>query len=338
MIPDLLEGRAQARTPVWFMRQAGRFLPSYRKLREKHSFLELCDTPELAARVTMLPLAELDLDAAIIFSDILIPAQRMGLKLSYTDKGPLLEPPVRALQDLRALHVPVPEEYPATAGAVRAALSQLPPGKDLIGFSAAPYTLLTYIADGMKAGADSPSAGLPEKAPELFEALLGMLEDVIRNYSLAQVRAGARVFQLFDTWAGNLDTQVYAASVAPRIGRIAEALSAEGAKVIYFAKDAWHLMDSVRGLPGVAAVSAGAARTLTDYDEKLGGRFALQGNLDPRVLLGPQKLIAAEVDRIMKEGRALKGHIFNLGHGILPETPVENVRFAADRAHMGGLR
>lgn len=337
MILDLLEGRKPPRTPVWFMRQAGRFLPSYRKLREKYTFLELCDTPELAARVTLLPLAELDLDAAIIFSDILIPAQRMGLKLSYTEKGPLLEPAVRTLPDLRALHVPVPEEYPATAGAVKAALAQLPAGKDLIGFSAAPYTLLTYVTDGAKAGKDSPSADLPAKEPELFAALMGMLEDVVLNYSLAQIRSGVKVFQLFDTWAANLDARVYADGVAPGIGRIAEALAAEGAKVIYFAKDAWHLMDSVRELPGVSAVSAGAARSLAAYDEKLEGRFALQGNLDPRVLLGPRELIAAEVDRIMREGRSLKGHIFNLGHGILPETPVENVRFAADRAHRAGL-
>lgn len=337
MILDLIEGRKTGRTPVWFMRQAGRFLPGYRKLREKYGFLQMCETPELAAEATLLPLKTLDFDAAILFSDILIPAWKMGMKLSYTGEGPKLEPAVASLRDVEALAVPAPEEYRAAGEAVKTVLAGLPKGKDLIGFSAAPYTLLTYMtggAPGKRAGAAGKSAA----PPEVFPALMSKLEAVIINCARAQIKAGVKIFQLFDTWAGNLSAEEYARSVMPGTARIISALKKDGVKVIYFAKDAWHLMGDVRNIPGIDVVSADAGHTLAQYDARLGGRFILQGNLDPAVLLGSREEMKAEIDRILAEGGKLKGHIFNLGHGVRPDTPPDNARFAVDRIHKSFCR
>lgn len=330
MILKLLEGGKTAYTPVWFMRQAGRYMKEYRDLKEKHSFLEMCKTPELAAEVTLQPLKKINFDAAIMFSDILIPAEKMGQKLVYAP-GPVLSPPVNNMEEVERLKVPSRDEYGFTKELIKKVLAGLPPGKDLIGFAGAPLTMLAYMMEG-KSKTDF-STVKKAAGTEFFSAAIKKVSSAIIEYSAAQAEAGIKVFQLFDTWAGILEPAQFQKHVMPYLQETITGIKASGMKIIYFFKDGARMADTVKNLTGVDAFSVDSSDTLDSFDKKFGKKFILQGNLAPKILLADRETIKKEIDKVLKSAAGLKGHIFNLGHGVLPATPEDNVKFTVDYIH-----
>lgn len=318
-------GEPVERVPVWIMRQAGRYLPEYRAVREKHGFLELCKTPELAIEVSLQPFRLLDVDVVIVFSDILIPAEAMGLPLELTDSGPVLPRPVRSAQDVAALRDFDPERTTRFVGDAIAGLCRaLGPDVPVIGFAAAPWTLACYMVDGETKSGFPTTKSMMYSDPELFR---GLLETIARNtarYLAAQITAGASAVQLFDTWAGELTEKDYREFALPATQSVIEKLNPGDVPVILYAKGAAHLLTSV-ARAGARVLSVDWRTDLAAARRQLGPRIALQGNVDPCVLLGPQEGIRTAVrEAIEKTGGV--AHILNLGHGILPGVPVENAR------------
>ena len=329
MLIDLIDGKGTPHTPVWFMRQAGRYMSSYRKLKEKYNFLQLCKTPELAARVTLSPIEEFAYDAAILFSDILIPFEPMGLDLSY-NPSPFISNPIRARNDLKRLRIPNCNEYEFIQETIKIILGELNGKKDLIGFSAAPFTLVTYMIEGRAKSDFSILNSI--KNDEFFSELVKIATQTLINYAQAQIEAGIKIFQIFDTWAGLLSKNEYEKLMVEELNKIIDFLHKHGVKVIYFFKDGFHLIEEVRKL-NCDVISVDSSHTLLEFDELLGKNYILQGNLDSKILFEKPLAIKKEVDRILKEGKSLTGHIFNLGHGILPDTPISNVKFIIDYIH-----
>ncbi len=329
-------GQPVERTPIWVMRQAGRYLPEYLEVRSKTSFLGLCKSPELAAEVTMQPIRRFGLDAAIIFSDILIPVEAMGIPLDF-DPAPVLGKKVTSQADVDALVVPDPVR---TMGfvldairAFRAAMPETP----LIGFAGAPFTLAAYAVEGGGSKSYAHTKAFLYNEPRVGRALLGKLRDTIADHLIAQVEAGCAAVQIFDSWAGYLSRDDYLNFALPFTIEIVERVKVKGVPVIVFAKGAHaslpELSQSGADVLGVDwTTPLDVAGRLTD------NRTPLQGNLDPCVLLAPKERIEREVQRVLNEARGLKGHIFNLGHGILPETPVENMAALVDAVKRLGVR
>lgn len=313
------------RVPVWMMRQAGRYLPEYRAVREKHSFLKVCKTPELAVEVSLQPYRILGVDAVIVFSDILIPAEAMGLPLELTDAGPQLPRPVRQAADVRALVDFDPNrETRSLMDAISALRRELGPDVPVLGFAAAPWTLGCYMVDGQTKSGFAATKQLMYSDPQLFRDLLKKIANSTARYLLAQVEAGATAVQLFDTWAGELDRRDYEQYALPATQRVIEQLSDVEAPIILYTKGTAHLLDLV-AKAGADVLSWDWRVDLAEVRRKLGARTVVQGNVDPCLLLGPQDGIRDAVrDVIGKTGGV--GHILNLGHGILPGTPVENAR------------
>jgi uroporphyrinogen decarboxylase len=312
------------RPPVWFMRQAGRYLPEYRAVREKVPFLELCKTPDLACEVTCQPVRRFGVDAAILFSDILIPVEAMGMRLEFhEERGPVLDDPLRTGAQIDALRVPDPEEtMPFVAEAVRRIRRALPE-TPLIGFAGAPLTLAAYMVEGGGSRNFIELKRLLWGDPAAARTLMDKLTRTIVAYLKAQVAAGVQAVQLFDTWAGMLAPVDFEEHVLPQVRTIVAALRATGVPVIYFVNGAGPLLDRMRqsgadvlGLDW--RVDLGAARAT------LGPGVAVQGNLDPVTLFAPAEVIARRVRELLLKGGG-RGHIFNLGHGILPETPIAGV-------------
>lgn len=312
-----------SRPPVWLMRQAGRYLPEYRKVRERVDFLTLCRTPELAAQVTIQPVDRLGVDAAILFSDILIPASAMGLSLDF-NPGPVVDPPVRSADDVARLVVPeIEEEVPFVFETLRILRRELTGRVPLIGFAAAPFTLSAYLAEGEGSRQFERWKGMLYAAPEVAKNLLEKTTETTIRYLVAQVRAGAQVIQLFDTWAGLVSAPDYATFSLPYVRRVIDAVRAEGVPTIYFAVNAAHASGSVRTC-GADVLGVDWRTGLADAARALGGETALQGNLDPCVLLAGAAAVRSRTLAMLQDGAGLPGHIANLGHGILPETPIEN--------------
>jgi uroporphyrinogen decarboxylase len=326
--------------PVWMMRQAGRYLPQYRALRAKHSFLEVCKTPELAVEVSLQPFRELALDAVIVFSDILIPAEAMGLTVEFQDAGPILPRPVRSSADVDALLDFDPaKKTKFVADAIAGLCRALGPEVPVLGFAAAPWTLACYmIGGGAKSGFGEVKRMLYSE-PEVVRALLAKIARNTARYLQAQIAAGATAVQLFDTWAGELSKADYDEFAFPAIQRVLEDLHAGETPVIYYSKGTSHLLDSISRI-GADVLSVDWRIDLADARaacrKRSGPPFAVQGNIDPAVLLGPVEGIRGAVQQaIAKTGGA--GHILNLGHGILPETPVENARAFIEAAQTAAL-
>lgn len=318
-------GEAVDRVPVWMMRQAGRYLPEYRAVRDKHSFLEVCKTPDLAVEVSLQPFRILGVDAVIVFSDILIPAEAMGLPLELTDTGPRLPRPVRQAADVRALADFDPNrETRFLMDALSALRRELGSDVPLLGFAAAPWTLACYMVDGQTKSGFAATKRMMYSEPQLFRELLERIARTTARYLAAQVAAGATAVQLFDTWAGELDRRGYEQFALPATQRVIEQLDDIEAPIILYTKGTQHVMDLV-GKAGADVLSCDWRVDLADVRRTLGPRTVVQGNVDPCLLLGPQDAIRDAVhDAIGKTGGI--GHILNLGHGILPETPVENAR------------
>jgi uroporphyrinogen decarboxylase len=305
------------------MRQAGRYLPEYREVRKNVDFLTLCRTPDLAAQVSLQPIERLGVDAAILFSDILVPAPAMGLKLDF-NPGPVVDPPVRSADDVKRLAVPdIEAEVPFVYETIRILRRELAGRVPLIGFAAAPFTLAAYLVEGEGSRTFGHWKRMLYAAPEIAHALLEKTTQTTMRYLVAQVRAGAQAIQLFDTWAGLVSASDYEAFSLPYVKRVLDAVRAEGAPTIYFALDAAHAASAVATC-GADVLGADWRTGLAQASRSFGGRFALQGNLDPCVLLADVATVKRRTQAMLQDGAALSAHIANLGHGILPETPVDN--------------
>ena len=313
------------RVPVWIMRQAGRYLPDYQAVRAHHSFLEICKTPELAAEVSIQPFRVLGVDAIIVFSDILIVAEAMGMPLDVPDSGPVLSNPVRDADAVRRLRDFDPADDTRFVGdAIRTICKETGPTVPVIGFAAAPWTLACYMIEGQTRGDISRAKQTLREEPGIVRELLEKIAEVTARYLKLQIEAGAAAVQLFDTWAGELTPAEYNEFEQSATAAVFETLDENAVPKILFAKgSARHLENLAR--TGANVLSVDWQTDLGDARRKLGTRVALQGNVDPSVLLGD----AAEVRRAAREAIEKTGgvgHILNLGHGILPTTPVANAR------------
>ena len=317
-------GEAVERAPIWIMRQAGRYMAEYRAIREKVDFVTLCKTPELATEVTLQPIDALGVDAAILFSDILVPAEPMGFSLDFRP-GPVLDPPVRSASDVERIRIPEPEEMSYVYMAIRMLRRELERRVPLIGFGAAPFTLAAYLVEGQGSKSFDTMKGLMFGEPATAHALLEKVTTTLEGYLEAQVDAGAQAIQVFDSWAGILSEADYAEFALPYATRLIARVKKTGVPVIYFALNSAHLFDSIRDC-GANAAGIDWRTNLATASRRLDHKFVVQGNLDPCVLLGPKEEIARRALRVLEEGAKAPGHIFNLGHGILPNTPVENAR------------
>ncbi len=313
-------------TPIWIMRQAGRYLPEYRALREKYDFLTVCKTPELATEVTLQPIKRFGFDAAILFSDILVVPEAMGQKLMFmADHGPRLEPALRNKEQIEALQTSdIPAKLNYVAQAVKQIRAELSPNTALIGFSGSPFTLAAYMVEGKPTRHFQHIKGLLYSEPQLLHLLLGKLTTAITDYLQMQIDAGAQAVQIFDTWGSVLPIHLYEEFSAKYLKEIAKNLQKNGVPVILFGMGG---IDHLIQL-GDSLAQALGVDWLTDMEQAnrlLHPEYALQGNLDPTVLYGSKEIITREVERILRIFGNESGHIFNLGHGIHPDVPLENV-------------
>ncbi len=315
------------RTPIWMMRQAGRYLSEYRAVRSKHDFLTMIRTPELAAEVTLQPIDIFGFDAAILFSDIMTIPEAMGMHLEMVEsRGPVLRDPIRTAAAVDALAVPDPnDELRYVMDAVRACRDGLAGRVPLIGFSGSPWTLFVYMVEGSGSKNYVHAKSMVYRDPDLARRLLDKIATVVGDYLIAQAEAGAQALQIFDTWGGILPPAEYREFSLPYMKVIADRLKPLGLPVIMFSKDCAH---SAREMADAGADVVGVDwRTdIAEVKAAVDGRAALQGNLDPTVLFSTPERVRAGVETVLSHFGPGPGHIFNLGHGILPETPVENVR------------
>ncbi|MEE8218673.1 MAG: uroporphyrinogen decarboxylase [Vicinamibacteria bacterium] len=319
-------------TPVWLMRQAGRYMPEYRALRERHSLLELCRTPELAVEVTLQPIRAFGFDAAILFSDLLIPLAPLGLPFDFhSGDGPVVEKPIRSRADVEALRRFEPrEELGMVLEAIRLLRRELQ--VPLIGFAGAPFTLASYAIEGGRSSNFAKTKGLMYSEPETWHLFAGLLADVVADYLRAQVEAGAQAVQVFDSWIGALDEKDYLEFVFPHVRRIFDGLEGLDVPKIHFGTATGHLL-AVQREAGGTVIGVDWRTPLDEGWERAGTDVAIQGNLDPTLLFAPRERLLARVDDVLRRAGGRPGHIFNLGHGILPGTPVENVRALVDHVH-----
>ena len=321
-----------AYTPIWLMRQAGRYMKEYRTLRKKYSFLEMCKNPEIAAQVTLQPIQKFKLDAAIIFSDILIPLEPMGVAFEFAKgEGPVFHHPVREMKDIEKLRVIEPEEVSFLMEAIQMVRKELEGKIPLIGFSGAPFTLASYIIEGGHSRNYILTKGMMYQNRSAWDALMVKISDVLIRYLNAQIRAGVQVVQLFDSWVGCLNPTDYEEYVLPYSKRVIDGID-KGVPLIHFATSNSTLLELMKRAGGDVIgldwrIDIGEAWARIGYD------VGVQGNLDPVTLFGSVDLIKKEVKRILDRVGGRPGHIFNLGHGILPTTPVDHVAALIDTVH-----
>jgi uroporphyrinogen decarboxylase len=317
-------GEAVPRVPVWMMRQAGRYLPEYRAIRAEHAFLDVCKTPDLAVEVSLQPFRRLGVDAVIVFSDILIVAEAMGLKLELGDAGPNLPDPVRSESDVRKLRNFDPEsETGFLMEAIRRLVREVGPAVPVLGFAAAPWTLASYMVEGKTKEGFATVKSFMYAEPRTFRELLSRIAQATISYLQAQIKAGAAAVQLFDTWCGELNLREYLDFALPAVQEIVSGLG-KSVPVIYYTKGSSHLLLAAAD-SGADVLSVDWRVDLHELRKTLGPKIALQGNVDPAVLFAPEFTIR----RVTQETLATLGgvgHILNLGHGILQHTPVENAK------------
>lgn len=323
------------RTPIWVMRQAGRYLEEYRAIRAEYSMLDVMSTPELAAEVTLQPLSRFDLDAAIIFADILPPLIGMGLDLEFVSGvGPRINNPISTPYDIDRLGVPSAEAaLPNTLEAIRIVSSELASqGKPLIGFAGAPFTLASYAIEGGGSKNYAKTKALMYSEPAAWQRLMNKLVTVVGDYLLRQAEAGAAALQVFDSWAGALGTQDYVRYAQPYNIALFMMLHKANVPVINFSTGTSGYLSEVAACGG-DVVGVDWRLPLDVAWEQIGKGRAIQGNLDPAALLAPWRELRPRIDDVLERAAGRPGHIFNLGHGILPNTPVENVQRLVDYVH-----
>jgi uroporphyrinogen decarboxylase len=319
-------------TPVWFMRQAGRYLPEYQAVRGKVTFLELCKNPELCTEVTLQPIDIFDFDAAILFSDILIAMEAMGLTLEFHEgRGPVFPDPVRSQQAVDKLIIPDPEEtMPFVMETIKLLRQELK--VPLIGFSGAPFTLATYLIEGGSSKVFLETKRMAFQAPQLYHNLLSKITECTSRYLQAQARAGAQALQIFDSWAGIWGPDDFERFALPYVQSIITDLrKMTDIPIIYFANNGSTLIDHSK--KAGADVLGLDWRINIDEAVKRVGNHAIQGNLDPIALFLPKDELEKRIKKLLDDARAARGHIFNLGHGILPQTPPDQARIAVDAVH-----
>ena len=316
------------RTPVWIMRQAGRYLPEYRKVREKSDFLTMCKTPALAAEVTIQPVDIIEVDAAILFSDILVIPEAMGMPLELIEsKGPVFHEPIRTEKDVDSLVITdILEKLNYVFDAVRLTKKELNGRVPLIGFSGSPWTLATYMVEGKASKNFRFIKSFVYQNPAIAHKLLEKIAIVVTAYLEAKIDAGCDAVQIFDTWAGILSPWDFREFSLKYINYIVERLKRKNVPIIVFAKGASHSYDEIASF-GCNVVGIDWVSDIGKVRNQIGDRVAIQGNMDPTVLFAPLSKIEEEIKNILERYGKGSGHIFNLGHGILPETPVENVKF-----------
>jgi uroporphyrinogen decarboxylase len=320
-------------TPIWLMRQAGRYMKEYRTLRKKYSFLEMCKNPELAAKVTLQPIEKFKIDAAIIFSDILIPLEPMGVEFEFAKgEGPVFHHPLRERKDVDRLRLIEPEEeIPFLMKAIRIVRKELEGKVPLIGFCGAPFTLASYIIEGGHSKNYVLTKGMMYQDRSTWNALMEKLSEVLIRYLNAQIRSGVQAVQIFDSWVGCLTPGDYEEYVLPYSKKVAEGVD-KSVPLIHFATSNATLLELMKRAGGNVIgvdwrVNIGEAWARLGYD------VAIQGNLDPVILYGPVELIEKNVKKILESVGDRPGHIFNLGHGILPTTPPDHVAALIDAVH-----
>ena len=314
-------------TPIWFMRQAGRVLPEYRAVRERWSLVEICRQPELCVDVTLQPLRRMDLDAAVVFSDIMLPLIGVGVGLEIVEHvGPVIAHPVRRLEDVAVLRPLEPEQdVPFLLETLRLLKQQLAPeGKALLGFAGAPFTLASYLIEGKPSRDFVCTKSAMYGEPEMWRALMERLTTITITYLHAQADAGADALQLFDSWVGALGPADYAEYVQPYTRRIFAALRARGLPLIHFGTNTATLLDLMKD-DGASVIGVDWRLPLDAAWERIGPALGIQGNLDPAVLFAPRDVMESRADDVLRRAGGRPGHIFNLGHGLLPATPLDRV-------------
>jgi len=312
--------------PVWFMRQAGRYMKQYRDLRSKHSILEICKRPDLAAAVTLQPVEALDVDAAIIFADLLLPVEPMGLKLEFiSGEGPSIDNPVRTSHDVDTLSISNTDELAYVGEAIQIVARALGGKVPVIGFVGAPFTLASYMIEGGPSRTFLRTKQLMYRDEVLWRRLMGKIVDVLGPFALMQVGAGARAIQVFDSWVGALGPDDYVRYVAPYSRALIERIRSSSVPVIHFGTGAAGFFKELHAAGG-DVMGVDWRINIDQAWMDISYRSAVQGNLDPAVLFAPLPELKARVHELLKRTGTRPGHIFNLGHGILPETPVDNVK------------
>jgi uroporphyrinogen decarboxylase len=314
------------RTPVWFMRQAGRYMPEYRAVRKQYSLLEICKKPALAAEVTITAAEALGVDAAIIFADLLLPLEVMGLPFHFSaGEGPVIEKPIRTTEDIALLRTDRAADLGYVSEAVSLVAKHFAGRVPVIGFCGAPFTLASYMIEGGASRNYVHAKKMMYNSPADWNVLMGKLVAVAGAYSAAQVRAGADVIQIFDSWVGCLSVEDYRRYVLPHVTNLVRTLQTTGAPIIYFGTDSATLLPAMNET-GAEVIGLDWRIPLDDGWRTLGHSCAVQGNLDPVLLFADWKELKSRAEDILRRAGGRPGHIFNLGHGILPETPVENVK------------
>ncbi len=319
-------------TPIWVMRQAGRFLPEYRELRKKHTMVQCCTTPELAVEISLMPLKRCDMDAAILFSDLTVPYIAMGVDFELKEGvGPVITHPLTCDDDVsRLVDFNAEQALPFVTESVKSLTAQLQ--VPLIGFCGAPFTMASYLIEGKPSRDYAKTRTMIMAQPELWARLMDYLEQSICKCLLAQIKAGASAVQLFDSWAGALNEHTYRRHVQPWVQRIIKTLHQMGVPVIYFAVGASHLYPCLREL-GADVLGVDWRVTLPQAAQQVGDSIALQGNLDPTSLLAGTDICLHHAEQVITEGMQLPGHIFNLGHGIMPSTDPDVLNNLVEYVH-----
>jgi uroporphyrinogen decarboxylase len=321
------------------MRQAGRYMAEYRAIRQKHTLIQICKQPELATEVTLQPVKALGVDAAILFADILLPLEPMGAPFEFAaGEGPVIHHPVRTAADVDALRSFEPEEgLGYVLQAIRLIRRELDGKTPLIGFAGAPFTLASYLVEGGKSSNYARTKRMMYREPELFHRFMHKLSEVVRVYLRAQVQAGAQAVQLFDSWVGALSPTDYIEFIQPHVRHILKDLESTGVPVIHFGTDTATLLELQRDAGGTV-IGVDFRTPIDQAIRRLGDGVAVQGNLDPLLLDAPRELLSRRIDDILARVGGRNGHVFNLGHGILPETSPDATKFVVEYVHEKSAR
>lgn len=319
-------------TPVWFMRQAGRYQPEYRQIRKTYSLMEICRHPEICTQVTILPVKQLDADAAILFSDIMVPIAAMGVSLEIKENvGPVIEHPITSMRDVEEIRpLQTEAQLPHVMETIKMLVKEL--DVPLIGFAGGPFTLASYLVEGKPTRDFRLVKSLMYSAPDVWVALMEKLSTMVAGYLVDQIKAGCQVVQVFDSWVGNLNLLDYEQYVKPFMHRIVAAVQATGAPMIHFGVQTGHLLPAMASIGG-EVVGVDWKEQIDLAWERIGPNHGVQGNLDPIALFAPPDVLEAKVTDIMRRVGGRPGHIFNLGHGVLPPTPVSALQRVAEIVH-----
>ncbi|HWI61752.1 MAG TPA: uroporphyrinogen decarboxylase [Symbiobacteriaceae bacterium] len=320
------------RVPVWFMRQAGRYQPEYRKVREKYTLMEICEHPEVCAEVTILPVKQLDVDAAILFSDIMTPLRGMGLGVDIVENvGPVFDKPIRTMQDVAAIpQLNAEEMVPYVLDTIKILVREL--NVPLLGFAGAPFTLASYAVEGKPTKDYKTVKNLMYSEPKVWAALMEKLSDMVSTYLVDQIHAGCHAVQLFDSWVGNLNRADYDKYVKPHMYGIINAVKKTGAPLILFGVHTGHLLKSFSDL-GADVIGIDWKEEMDKAWNVVGPQHAVQGNLDPIAVFAPEDVMREKVHDVLRRTEGRPGHIFNLGHGCMPSMQISALQKVVEMVH-----